>query len=187
LPIKENEMNKRIGAVIAVATLVTLSTGCCGMKNFCFGRGARCGLCTKLSNVRPQFGNVLQAPCGQTPYTQPQYAAPAYQDAAQGECECNQHAAPAYADSGACGTCYGSSYGNSADNYGPVVADPYLNGEVIHGGGQVYGSPVEGSPVYGNPGSTIDDFNSRVNSRKVDADGNKILWEEPLPPGAKAL
>ncbi len=55
-------MNNRISAVIVTAILVTLTSGCRStLGSLCFGRGARCGLCNKLS--APQFGNTMQAPC----------------------------------------------------------------------------------------------------------------------------
>lgn len=69
-------MNNRIITVVACAILVTLTSGCCGsMRSFCFGRGARCGLCR--TNATPQFGNVMQAPCPPQQYVPPpQYVAP---------------------------------------------------------------------------------------------------------------
>ncbi|MFK8112368.1 MAG: hypothetical protein AB8B91_09205 [Rubripirellula sp.] len=198
-------MVNRICSIVAVATLLSLSSGCCGMKNFLFGRGARCGLCNKLPSIpRPQFGNVMQAPCGQTPYTAqpqtPQYAAPAYQ-APQTGCGCNQYADQGHISGETCGSCYGSAYsgncgcGNGAvvDGYAPMASDPYLNGGVVNGeiiqnGGQIYGEQIIGGSMYNNvvPNGVPVQSDS-FNARKVDTDGNKILWEQPLPPGAKPL
>ena len=81
---------------------------------------------------------------------------------------------------------------NAPGHYGPnVVSDPYLSSE--YHGGQVIGESVIGSPVVeggviGTPALPsvpvqTDDFTAR----KVDSDGNKILWEEPLPPGTTPL
>ncbi len=56
-------MNNRISTVVAAAMLITLTSGCCcNLSSLWFGRGASCGLCNKFSG--PNFGNVMQAPCG---------------------------------------------------------------------------------------------------------------------------
>ena len=62
---KEKKMNNRICSVIAIMTLMSFSTGCTGIKNFLFGRGARCGL--RSGGLTPQFGNAMQAPNSQQP------------------------------------------------------------------------------------------------------------------------
>lgn len=190
-------MNTRICSVVAAATLLSLSSGCCGMKNFLFGRGARCGLCNKLSSIpRPQFGNVMQAPCGQTPYTPAapapqQYAAPAYQPQSTCGCNNNTYGAPAYSAGETCGTCYSAAHSgidcgcnSGVNSYAPAMTDPYGGGQVIHDGGAIYGGEVYGGQVVPNSPTIMGDS---FNARKVDADGNKILWEEPLPPGTKPL
>ncbi|MGB7325698.1 MAG: hypothetical protein WBD31_12560 [Rubripirellula sp.] len=137
----------------------------------------------------------------------PSYAppfAPTYQ-APQGvvaapSCGCQQYADNSYpSDVYSSGTCgcgntigdYNSnSYGPS--NYAPSVSDPYLSsGQVYDGGsipyeGQVMGDSGYslGTPVESYPSSPIP--TGQWNARKVDTDGNKILWEEPLPSGANA-
>jgi hypothetical protein len=102
----------------------------------------------------------------------------------------------------------GANYGMNP--YGVGNVDPYLNGtsgntlvpgqqingETVVGVGPVQSAPnypsgtsypaapsYNGTPTYnGNTGQS-DNFQSR----KFDTDGNKILWEEPLAPGTKAL
>lgn len=208
--IKENTMNTRFCSVIAVATLMTLSSGCSGTRNFLFGRGARCGLCNTTPTA-PQFGNTMQMPCPPT-YPTPQYqggvvAAP------QAGCGCNSYAGNEYSgqaySAGSCGSCndmYQGAYGgcgcigdcgcgNVVEGYGPVVSDPYMQGEIVGGstmpyqeqiiGGQIPGGQIPGSQAYPNsaPPLQSDDFNAR----KFDSDGNRILWEEPLPSGTTSL
>ena len=109
---------------------------------------------------------------------------------------------------GTCGGCETGTMGNCgcsavADSYGPVVSDPYQPGQVVEGGHvmsePIMGQPMMGQPImgeqimggsvgsqpYATPGAPIqeDDFSAR----KFDADGNRILWEEPLPEGTTAL
>ena len=112
---KEDNMNTRICSVIAVMTLVTFSSGCTGVNNFLFGRGARCGLCNGGS-IAPQFGNIMQAPNRQPAagYTSQDYSAQP------------------------CGGCGATVPNNSGcGTYG--VADPYQSGQVIPQNGQVMG------------------------------------------------
>ena len=126
-------MNTRICSVIAIMTLVSFSTGCTGIKNFLFGRGARCGLCNGGS-LAPQFGNAMQAPNPNGSCQQPAgYNGQVYS------------AQP-------CGGC-GSTVPNhcGCGNYG--VADPYQSGQVIPQNGQVMGGT--GVPMQ------TDGFNAR--------------------------
>ena len=227
-------MNTRFCTVVTVVVLLCLSTGCSGMKNFIFGRGARCGLCTKIGSClpAPSFGNVMQAPAAAPACQAPAYApAPSYAPApaysAAPSCGCNDYAGistgqESYA-SGMCGTCGDSYMGGGSyapqivdganygmNPYGVGNVDPYLNGtsgntlvpgqqingETVVGVGPVQSAPnypsgtsypaapsYNGTPTYnGNTGQS-DNFQSR----KFDTDGNKILWEEPLAPGTKAL
>ena len=130
---KEDNMNTRICSVIAIMTLVSFSTGCTGIKNFLFGRGARCGLCNGGS-LAPQFGNAMQAPNPNGSCQQPAgYNGQVYS------------AQP-------CGGC-GSTVPNhcGCGNYG--VADPYQSGQVIPQNGQVMGGT--GVPMQ------TDGFNAR--------------------------
>ena len=130
---KEDNMNTRICSVIAIMTLVSFSTGCTGIKNFLFGRGARCGLCNGGS-LAPQFGTAMQAPNPNGSCQQPAgYNGQVYS------------AQP-------CGGC-GSTVPNhcGCGNYG--VADPYQSGEVIPQNGQVMGGT--GVPMQ------TDGFNAR--------------------------
>ena len=131
---KEDKMNNRICSVIAIMTLVTFSSGCAGIKNFLFGRGARCGLCSGGS-AGPLFGNVMQAPNALGQYQQP----------AAG---CNGQVYSAQ-PSGGCGTTAPNNCG--CGTYG--VADPYQSGQVIPQNGQIMGGT--GVPMQ------TDSFNAR--------------------------
>ncbi|MAI69725.1 MAG: hypothetical protein CMM01_02280 [Rhodopirellula sp.] len=130
---KEDNMNTRICSVIAVMTLVTFSSGCSGVKNFLFGRGARCGLCSGGS-AAPLFGNTMQAP---NPGT--------YQQPAAG---CNGQVYSAQ-PGGGCGTTVPDNCG--CGPYGNV--DPYQSGQVLPQNGQIMGGT-------GGPMQT-DSFNAR--------------------------
>lgn len=213
-------MNARICSVIASVTLMAFSTGCSGTRNFLFGRGARCGLCTKKASVvpAPQFGNTMPAlqpyapvsaaPCQTAPCPSAPCQAPAYQGsvvtAPQSGCGCNGvsgivSGGGVYTGN-ACGSCgdYGVSYGGGCNSCGNAaqgyVTDPYLNsgtvvGEVVPHDGQIIGEPVLGGQGIPSTSTPIqsDNFDARVDARKFDSDGNRILWEQPLPEGATAL
>ena len=130
---KEDNMNTRICSVIAIMTLVTFSSGCAGIKNFLFGRGARCGLCSGGS-LAPQFGNAMQAPNPAGPCQQP--------------AGCNGQVSSAQP----CGDCGSTAMNHSGcGNYG--VADPYQSGQVIPQNGQMMGDA--GVPMQ------TDGFNAR--------------------------
>ncbi len=80
-----------------------------------------------------------------------------------------------------------------------MVTDPYLTGEVGSGvmpyNGQIISDQVVGEQVIGGqnlggqsyPSSTAPIQPDNFNARKFDSDGNRILWEEPLPQGPTSL
>ena len=108
-------------------------------------------------------------------------------------------------DSGSYGAAYGGDCGcnGGSRNHG-VPHDPYLSGG-SHGNvgpydgqiidQQIVGDQVIGSQVPGNatimPPNSSDNFQPRPSgsypANKFDADGNKILWEQPLPGGTTSL
>ncbi|TWU60831.1 hypothetical protein Poly51_11120 [Rubripirellula tenax] len=200
-------MNSRIATMMTAVTLIVISTGCGATRNFLFGRGAQCGLCTKLGSClpKPQFGNMMPAPCasglcGSAPVAAPAYA-PAFQ-APQGvatapSCGCQSYAGTSYpSDAYSSGTC---GCGNAYDSYAPAVSDPYLSSGSVYDGGSIpYEGQVIGEPAYPPSSIPMESYPSGAypsapvtsegwQARKIDTDGNKILWEEPLPSGAKAL
>ncbi|QDT10479.1 hypothetical protein [Planctomycetes bacterium K23_9] len=218
-------MNKRILTVVATVTLLCTTSGCSGMRNFLFGRGARCGLCSNLrrplqrinplnrqtqvpvapmmqaaplagttcapglmatpNSYGPQLGCGMEAGCGR-------------EMGCGLEAGCGIETLP---NSCNCGNA--SSYGPVIRNYGSASIDPYLaGGQVIDGGvingmpidGQIIGNPIMGEQVIGSSiyggqafdgGSWVPRGDSGIYSaNKYDTDGNKIISEEPLPPGA---
>ncbi len=198
-------MISRIASIMMVATFVVVTTGCSATKNFIFGRGARCGLCTTLGSClpKPNFGNMMPAPCatgvcGAAPVAAPSYA-PAFAPqtlAPAPTCGCPEYAGNPCPDnvysSGTCGC------GNHASEYAPAVNDPYLSsGNLYDNGsipyeGQIIGQPEypQALPMNPNPSSVGPPMSGPSDgwqTRKFDSDGNKILWEEPLPSGAKGL
>lgn len=204
-------MNIRIGSIMMAATLIATSTGCGTMKNFLFGRGARCGLCSSLGSClpTPKFGNMASAPCSTGlcptgPVAAPAYApAPAYQSPvcnsapiAGNPCECENYADHSYGSeiysSGTCGCGQHGGETYLGESYGPISSDPYLNsGQIIQGSVPNYGQPIPSgvtSPLTSYPQSypTVPSQSDGFQARKFDSDGNKILWEEPLPAGARA-
>jgi len=72
-------MNTRILSFVASATVMVLSTGCCAnLKQFWFGRGARCGSCPSTYNPLYTQPPVVSAPSMQAPVAPygPSVAAP---------------------------------------------------------------------------------------------------------------
>ncbi len=200
-------MNTRICSFIAVVTIVSLSSGCSGMRNFLFGRGARCGLCNSSSNPMPApaYGAPAQAPCGQAqsgpaPCAQPAPTCPTQgcfgnmMGAPADGCGCNSYAGNVYDSQvyagrpcGTCGTAGDCGCGGVVDSYAPVINDPYMQGGVISGtvDGQIVGEQIIGGQPY--PSTTAPVQADNFSARKFDSDGNRILWEEPLPSGGASL
>lgn len=185
-------MNKRISTVIAAVMLLSLSSGCSGMRNFLFGRGASCGLCSRIGSVlpTPSFGNTMQAPtptcpsapCGSAPIASP------------GGCGCNSYAGPgyvgdAYSSACGCGNAYPYASGSS-DPYGGLPIDGSISGTPIYPNAGYAAPIVPGAPGMGTPGMGTPMIGSGIPSdgfsqRQVDGQGNRILSVDPLPPGAR--
>ncbi|KAA5540715.1 hypothetical protein FYK55_20210 [Roseiconus nitratireducens] len=169
-------MNNRMMTVLMAALLVSASTGCTSMKNFLFGRGARCGLCNRVSlPTAPFLPRAAPAPptCNTPTYVQPNYGGP------QTGCGCSP--AP----------CNNSC--NTGSGYGPAPTNNCYRNDPYQGGVCGSGTVMEGQPIYGEnwqPAPTTPE-GYRANygdpydtGYKVDSDGARILHEEPLPPGA---
>lgn len=178
-------MKNRMILVVMTATLISTSTGCGPIRNFLFGRGAGCGLCNRLAAPAPFLRGPAAVPaaptCNTPTYIQPGYAAP------QTDCGCPT-------------PCQSADVCGNASGYGPV----YQPGEVISGyGADPYNvAPVPGA-IYPStivPGYS-DDFGPRssvigsgtVTSQypnwsgqgyRTDKHGDRIIHEDPLPPGA---
>ncbi len=58
-------MNRRVFTVILFVTILPLGIGCSGMKNFIFGKGARCGICNRTAT----YSSAMPDPCGCPPGT----------------------------------------------------------------------------------------------------------------------
>ncbi|MCD0462514.1 hypothetical protein [Roseiconus lacunae] len=160
-------MNKRPLMIVLALLVLTSAGGCTPFRNFFFGRGAQCGgVCGKP--LLPLRRNVpLTVAPAPTCNTAPTYQTPAY------------NPQPAYgtpyvaAPSNACGTCA------PADPCAPAYAySPYDGGVVGNGvnsgyynNGQWYPREYQSNYGYYGPGY------------RVDKDGNRIVFEEPLPPG----
>ena len=200
-------MNSRIVTVVMAAGLLASSTGCSGMKNFLFGRGAACGLCSKLSLPKPCFGNMMP-PAATCP---PVVAAPVYAPAPAAPCvaapaaPCVTAPVASYPATDTCGSCYAPPADCGCGTAAATTVDPYLMPTTslpttslpttslpttsYPSGGVVYDQPpiVSGSDIIGSgsiisPGTGIPADNFQ--SRRVDYDGAKILHEDPLPAGA---
>jgi len=167
-------MNTRFILVVMTAFVVTTTSGCTPFRNFFFGRGARCGLCSRLSTpLRRQAPLAARA---QPTCNQPNYAQPQYRPLASG-----------------CNTNPGSlAYAPAGQAISGYPSDPYC---CPSGGGVQQGTIIDGQPYGGvwQPAPT-DNQGYRMNYQgypdigyKVDRDGNRIVYEEPLPAGASAV
>ncbi len=176
-------MNTRILTVLATAALLCTTVGCSGMRNFMFGRGARCGLCNDargtLRNLNPlarqnqvQSGPLAQAPpliggrCRSRNVTPPaNNYGPQVKSGGEAVCGveagCGMEQAPV-----ACNSC--PPYGAAMGNYDSTMADPYLNGDgqIIDGqiiDGQIIdGQIIDGGNVIGG---------GVVNGQAIDSSG----------------
>ncbi len=184
-------MNKQILTVVAAVVLLSTSSGCTGMKNFLFGRGAKCGLCNRVGSPLGILPGANVAP----PVA---YESAPYAVAPPSNCGCNGHAHIAGDE-----TCNGHDvgYGNpdpcldGSYAHGSYPVDPYLNGGIV--GSSVV--PNQGEYIVGEgaigpgtipqggyipqqgyvPGSSLPD--------NFDARGDRIISAEPLPQGARLL
>ncbi|MCC9601379.1 hypothetical protein LOC67_12560 [Stieleria sp. JC731] len=154
-------MNKR-PLMIVLAVLVTTSAGgCTPFRNFFFGRGAECGLCTRVAAPFRRTVPVAVAPaptCNTPAYAQPVYAAP-YNNA----CGCG----PAVADG-----CSPGGYAAYGPYDGGVIGNGVAPGYYYNDGQWVPRQYQANYGYYTAPGY------------RVDEDGDRIIFEEPLPPGA---
>ncbi|MEM8913947.1 MAG: hypothetical protein AAGC97_19475, partial [Planctomycetota bacterium] len=198
-PVEEMMMVNRKITFVTLAFLAMVSTGCTGGRSCLFGRGARCGLCSRVGAiggaVNPFRRNNPAPPACNVPYAS--VAPPAYAPQAHAPA-CNQpvYGGPMVAGDCGCGPAYGgytmgmpaepsceSCQGGSTVYHG---VDPYL-------GTSSYGAPVMGNEMildggYGTSGIMSDDFQPRqYGARKVDAQGDVIVREDPLPPGARVM
>ncbi|QEG40332.1 hypothetical protein [Roseimaritima ulvae] len=119
--------------LITLAVTALSTTGCCGLRNVLFGRGAACGSCAATGpaiNVAPP---TVAAPCGDA---------------------CGGPVAP-YAGELTCGSEGVSSYAVPFDN-GYPYGSGYSDGGII-GNGVTYpnGLPVEGSSRWAPRGEYV--------------------------------
>jgi hypothetical protein len=181
LHVKGNEMIKPFATMLATLTLLVSASGCSGMKNFLFGRGAACNTCA----TAPTYGIAPSEPaCGYEPVC-------GREPVCGYEPVCGHEHAPAGPLAGlrrGCGLLNGQSTCNggpscgcgSAQSYMPSgvdsyygeVHDPYAyGGEVV--GSQVIGDSYNGYPTAGTivsegalpgtvyPNAAPDNFNTR--------------------------
>ena len=191
-------MNTRILTIVGTLALLTLSSGCSGMRNFLFGRGARCGLCNKQRTpLLPRLHQNSNVPvatgatgiCGlrhSAPVQAPLTYAPNYavEPGCGRELTCGHEAGCGYetaADQCNCGgvvagtSSYGpSNYGPVVENYAPTVNDPYNSSNIVGSypvDGQIIGNgyPIDGQ-VIGN-GYPVD---GQIIGNGYPVDGNVI-------------
>ncbi len=151
LLIKVNVMNFRLITMMTAVLVTTAGSGCSGMRNFLFGRGAACGAnCATPGYVEPGCGHEIacgtEVGCGT-------------------ELGCGHEPAPAPHGFGGCGLlkglgiCKGSdacgcgNHGSGSgyySGYAPMGSDPYARYE-----GEVVGSEVIGETYGGYPGPVV--------------------------------
>lgn len=188
-------MTIRSFTLVALMTVLSSSSGCTGMKNFMFGRGAGCGLCNRARAIGTAVNPLAPAPqtpagsgcrlpgCGLFGRNQsPAYAPPM-----------------AYAPAPMCAPSYGPDYAQAQGEY----ADPGYSsampgdcscgsdcggtcGSVNQGGAAFQGGAVDpylGSGSYqGGAVMQGDGFQSRgYDARRFDEQGDRIISQDPMP------
>ena len=139
LHVKGNKMIKQIATILAALTLLVSATGCSGMKNFLFGRGAACSSC---ASAAPSYGIAapMEPGCGYEPtcgYERPLPGPRRGCGLLNGRSTCN--AGPDCA----CHSGTQSYMPSEIGSYGNEVHDPYAYG------GEVIGSEVMGDGYNG--------------------------------------
>ncbi|MEM6470375.1 MAG: hypothetical protein AAF802_12535 [Planctomycetota bacterium] len=152
-------MNKRLAMIVLSVTVLSISSGCAPFRNFFFGKGARCGLGSRISAPFQRTTPLATAPAPcQAPA--PVHVQPLHQPCAPApQCGCGPGV-------------YQPTYGPATT--GSLYADPYL--------GSVNGQPIY-DDFYARPQESLRP-NYSDNGYKVDENGHRIIYEEPLPPGA---
>jgi hypothetical protein len=190
LHVKGNSMIKQLATYVATMTLLVSSSGCSGMKNFLFGRGAACSTCAPSA---PVYGVAppMEPSCGYEP-TCGHEPTCGFEPAHRGPIASLRSGCGLFNGQSVCNGSPGCNCGPSAQSYMPsgfdayqgAVHDPYAHsGEVI--GSQVMGDNYNGYPIQGNvmegsmapgvsyPGGTVQD--------NFDARGDRIINVNPLP------
>ncbi len=142
-----------VRTLLLIATILPAATGCGTTRNFLFGRGARCGLCSRVGAIGQAINPLAPPPapvaprpgCGLFNKNAPVYVQPApmpgygpapYAAAPCPTCPpCPTCVPPCGGDCG-----YAVGYGDCGCHEG-VMSDPYL--------APSYGSPSYGTPSYG--------------------------------------
>ncbi|MCG8653556.1 MAG: hypothetical protein MI861_27210 [Pirellulales bacterium] len=133
-------MNARIGSIVATVTLtlLTLTSGGCGMRQFFFGRGAQCGTCGYPAAPQPNYNTAPRGP---------------YQPASpQAGCGCQNYSGVAANQCGTCGQIYSSALPGTCGCNGEYVLDPYQSGTLLPMDGQIIDNEVTGSGTRDNFG-----------------------------------
>lgn len=186
-------MVKKILTLVTLASIVTSAIGCAGPSRCLFGRGARCGLCSKIGAINPFSGPAAYAPA---PYAvAPCETCPSGPVYAQGP----MIGGPSIGHSmgsAPCETCHES--GGYAVGMGGEATCGYeggvIYGDSMHGGGTVYGGSsdpyLNGSSIPFQPSNQgMQGMQSmpgdNFNARRFDSSGDRIISQDPLPPGAQ--
>jgi len=156
------------------------STGCSGMRNFLFGRGARCGLCSRLGAAGQALNPLAPAPAPTAPCNAAPYA-PAAPYAVAPPCGAAGGApAPTVYGGPVCGSGMGGGYAAAMPGGCGCQTEGYPSGAAYYGGTE-YVSPGYETVV---PGGMIqgDNFQSRnYETRRYDSQGDWIVQEDPMP------
>jgi hypothetical protein len=161
-------MNVRFVALIATVAVITTSSGCSGMRNFLFGRGAACGVCPSQGPgyglPGPELGCGMEPGCGYEPTCG--HEPPRFGGLRRG---CGLFGGGICRGSDSCG-CGANAHPGVTSGYGAfpgVVNDPYMYD------GAVIGSEMIGGPYNGYPNTIVgDNFDSR---------GGQIMSVDPTP------
>ncbi len=125
-------MTIRSLTLVALVTVLGSSSGCSGMKNFLFGRGASCGLCNRARAIGTAINPLAAAPAPRPMGAPPAPGCRIPRCGLFGRNQTPTHAPPAAcAPAPTCAPSYGPSYGGGQGGY---AGPSYANGDCVSEG-----------------------------------------------------
>jgi hypothetical protein len=186
LLIKGNAMNFRLITVMTAVLVITTSSGCSGMRNFLFGRGAACGNCPTpgmTAGIEPGCGHEQgcghEFGCGHEPGCGHE-ASPGWRPMSRLHGGCGLFRGAGICNGSSACNCGGRAPQGYQSGFSGMGSDPYSTypGEII--GSEIIGDTYGGYPGAVTPGTVVpgtisgDNFGARSGERIIGVDPQPI-------------
>lgn len=186
LLIKGNAMNFRLITVMTAVLVITTSSGCSGMRNFLFGRGAACGNCPTpgmTAGIEPGCGHEQgcghEFGCGHEPGCGHE-ASPGWRPMSGLHGGCGLFRGAGICNGSSACNCGGRAPQGYQSGFSGMGSDPYSSypGEIV--GSEIIGDTYGGYPGAVTPGNVVpgtisgDNFGARSGERIIGVDPQPI-------------